>query len=926
IVSDCSRPEGQNWKLIMASQGRIPPPHLRRPLPGPGVMHPDPYGSATRPPPGGFPHFEMLPPPVVMEQKLSAQHIEIEKLAKENQRLANTHGTLRHDLATANNELQLLHNHIADVKDEKEHKKRGIIDKISMMEAELEAARSIKMELQQARAEVQSFVASRQELISKVQQLTRDLQMAHSDAQQIPSLISGLDSLRQEYQHYRATYDYEKKLYNDHLESLQVMEKNYMAMSREVEKLRAELTNTANFDPRTGPESFLIYHNANAGGPYAGYSDSVAMGNYASGQNAYAVGQQGQTPLVGVGSGGRPAGAGTGGAASTKVTSPHVLAQSAPASSGAVPDTSRGPDHSATRGPAYDAQKGHTGAGYDPQRVPTKPSYNAQMGRTGPGYDAHRGPIGSGYDVHWGPTGTGYDAQRGPGTGPVYDAQRGLIKPSYGSHQGPDTQKGSGNDVQRGTNYDMQKGGPQGQVSLNNATPSTRAGSGYEPVPRGGNPVRRHLKFVVNKFLARPVGHLYLSSHLFKEISMALLRKYQHMTDLMEVSSAKVVEKKMQDDFQSDESSPRSHSSIAVHVMTTSTMTMEEQLMTLTKAVEHLTKHAQEQDSKIERLLNQGLHAKANHSMKKRPVEFKEDEISTKRYSIANEDQPEDFEEDDMLLGRKSNEKSKGMQWGLRYILQGIKPRTFEELATRAHDMELSLSSNEGRNFFPIHESKKGNVGHYIKKGGKLFPQVESEESMTVNISRSKSKKNDEMKNDSYQRSFEKKTTLKDMQKKEYPFLDSDVAPMLDDLLEAKLIELPEMKRPKEAGRTNDRNYCKYHRLVGHPIEKYFVLKDKILQLAREGKILLDEDDTTANLVTISFGCFDTTEDAEQFPNGLHDEDSYDVVSCNAILEQNPSIDEVCRSSIEAREDVASLCYITQGKVHVAKKEKVETT
>jgi hypothetical protein len=49
----------------------------------------------------------------------------------------------------------------------------------------------------------------------------------------------------------RATYDYEKKLYNDHLESLQVMEKNYVSMSREVEKLRAELTNTANVDQRS---------------------------------------------------------------------------------------------------------------------------------------------------------------------------------------------------------------------------------------------------------------------------------------------------------------------------------------------------------------------------------------------------------------------------------------------------------------------------------------------------------------------------------------------------------------------------------------------------------------------------------------------------------------------------------------------------
>ena len=55
-------------------------------------------------------------------------------------------------------------------------------------------------------------------------------------------------------------------------------------------------------------------------------------------------------------------------------------------------------------------------------------------------------------------------------------------------------------------------------------------------------------------------------------------------------------------------------------------------------------------------------------------------------------------------------------------------------------------------------------------------------------------------------------------------------------------------------GRTNDPKYYKYHRVVSHTVEKCFILKDLILRLAKEGKILLDLDEAVgSNHATFTF-------------------------------------------------------------------------
>ncbi|GAA0153612.1 hypothetical protein LIER_11810 [Lithospermum erythrorhizon] len=82
-----------------------------------------------------------------------------------------------------------------------------------------------------------------------------------------------------------------------------------------------------------------------------------------------------------------------------------------------------------------------------------------------------------------------------------------------------------------------------------------------------------------------------------------------------------------------------------------------------------------------------------------------------------------------------------------------------------------------------------------------------------------------------------KRLTLKEMPAKEYPFFESDIPGMFEELLKEKLIKLREPK---------------YIWVLGYPIEKCFVFKEKVIDRARQGAILLEEDKVSTNHITLT--------------------------------------------------------------------------
>ncbi|GAA0140826.1 hypothetical protein LIER_35290 [Lithospermum erythrorhizon] len=122
---------------------------------------------------------------------------------------------------------------------------------------------------------------------------------------------------------------------------------------------------------------------------------------------------------------------------------------------------------------------------------------------------------------------------------------------------------------------------------------------------------------------------------------------------------------------------------------------------------------------------------------------------------------------------------------------RGILSRTFEQLSTRAHDMKMTIAANKGQESatYEATPSKAKHELHELEEP----PEVEKEYTHAVT---SKSTKFS-----SINPGGRIPLTLKEMQTKEYPFFDSDIPSILEEMLKEKLIKLPKSKRPEEANK-----------------------------------------------------------------------------------------------------------------------------
>lgn len=186
------------------SHGGLPPPVHEPPFArGRGPMHHPALLEELRESQMGRIPVRLPPHHAIIEERLAAQHEDIQGFLVDNQRLAATHVALKQELEAAHYELQRMLKLSESLRPEKDVQMRELYEKSVRMEMDLRAVEAMKAELCQVNADIKDLTAARQELTSQVQVMSQDLTRMNSDLQQVPALRADIENMKQEIQRIR---------------------------------------------------------------------------------------------------------------------------------------------------------------------------------------------------------------------------------------------------------------------------------------------------------------------------------------------------------------------------------------------------------------------------------------------------------------------------------------------------------------------------------------------------------------------------------------------------------------------------------------------------------------------------------------------------------------------------------------------------
>jgi len=170
--------------------------------------------------------------------------------------------------------------------------------------------------------------------------------------------------------------------------------------------------------------------------------------------------------------------------------------------------------------------------------------------------------------------------------------------------------------------------------------------------------------------------------------------------------------------------------------------------------------------------------------------------------------------------------------------LQGVRPITFEELSSKATDIEnyMHHMSRPPRTFNKAPLDKNNPRDKPTPSKPKQMQAMETtvgpQKFQTGGTATRLPSKGGAL--------APRRPTLSERQNQKYSFPDEEVEDLFMGLRELKLIELPKPKRPEEASKFNEPNFCHFHRILGHTLKDCFVVKNMIQKLIDEGTIDAD--------------------------------------------------------------------------------------